>query len=386
MIVCCILRAIFYAFLPFVVSFAAKQESMKLTFIRIVPTLLFFVIAFVANAQNDSLILNNGNVIVGEIKSMQKGVLQMKTSYSDADFKIEIEGIAEVYSNSRFLFSTSDGDRYTGGFRTGENEKIIIIDEKKGEVEVDLVDIVYINSIDQGFLSRLYANIDFGYSLAKSNNQQQITSNFRMGYLADMWSLDGYYNSLFSTQNNVDDIRRNDGGINYRYFLPKDWYLSAEITFLSNTEQNLDLRTTGKIGAGNYIIHSNSAYWGFGTGIASNTERFGMVTEGDNAYQPDGRQSYEWYLGTELNLYDIGDLNLMTNLTAYRSFTEAGRWRADLRFDAKYYDFLINDFYIRAGFTLNYDNQPAGFDPDNQSLTENQQVDYVFTTGFGWSW
>ncbi len=349
-------------------------------------TALSFLFIHSLSAQNDSLILNNGNVIVGEIKSMDKGVLQIETDYSDSDFKVDIDGIKEVYSESRFLFTTSDGDRYTGGFRTGEGDKIIITDEDEGEVTVDLHDIVYINSIDQGFLSRLYANIDFGYSLAKANNQQQLTSNFRMGYLADMWSLDGYYNSLFSTQSNVDDIRRNDGGVNYRYFLPKDWYLSAELTFLSNTEQNLDLRTTGKIGAGKYIIHSNSAYWGFGTGVASNTERFGLVTEGDSTYQPDGRQSYEWYLGTELNLYDIGDLNLMTNFTAYRSFTEAGRWRADLRFDAKYDDFLIDDFYIRAGFTLNYDNQPAGFDPDNPLLTENQRVDYVFTTGFGWSW
>jgi hypothetical protein len=338
------------------------------------------------SAQNDSLILSNGNVIVGEIKSMDKGVLQFETDYSDSDFKIEIEGIKEVYSESRFLFTTSDGGRYTGSFTTGTGGNIVIQDEDEGEKIVRLTDIVYINSLDQGFLSRLYANIDFGYSLAKANNQQQITGNFRMGYLADIWSLGIYYNSLFSTQSNVADIRRNDGGIEYKYFLPKDWYLNAQLTFLSNTEQNLDLRATGKIGVGKYVLHSNSAYWGFGTGVASNTERFGLVSEGDSTYRPDGRQSYEWYLGTELNLYDIGDLNLLTNFTAYRSFTEAGRWRADLRFDAKYDDFLIDGFYIRAGYTLNYDNQPAGFDVDNPSLTENQRVDYVFTTGFGWSW
>jgi hypothetical protein len=340
--------------------------------------------AFMVNAQNDSLILNNGNVIVGEIKSMEKGVLKIETDYSDADFTIEIEGIKEVYSNARFLFTTSEGARYTGTFRTGPGDLIIITDDDEGDISIDLHDIVYINSLDQGFLSRLYANIDFGYSLAKANNQQQITSNFRMGYLADMWSLDGYYNTLFSTQDNVPDIRRNDGGLGYRYFLPKDWYLSADLTFLSNTEQNLELRTTGKIGAGNYIIHSNKAYWGFGAGVAFNNETFNPDPE--TGIRADGRQSFEGYVGTELNLYDIGDLNLFTNLTVYPSFTESGRLRTDFRFDAKYDDFLLDDFYIRAGFTLNYDNQPAGFDPDNPSLTENQQVDYVFTTGFGWEW
>ena len=70
-----------------------------------------------AIAQNDSLILNNGNVIVGEIKSMDKGVLQIETDYSDSDFKIELEGIKEIYSAARFLFTTSDGSRYTGTFK-----------------------------------------------------------------------------------------------------------------------------------------------------------------------------------------------------------------------------------------------------------------------------
>lgn len=331
-----------------------------------------------AIAQKDSLVLSNGNIIVGEIKSMDKGVLQIETPYSDSDFKIELSGIKEVYSASRFLFTTSNGDRYTGTFTTGPAQNIIIKDEDRGDVSVKLSEIVYINSLDQGFLSRLYANIDLGYSLAKANNQQQFNLNFRMGYLADMWSLDGYYNSLFSSQDNVDNIRRNDGGIGYRYFLPHDWYLSADINFLSNTEQSLNLRTTGKIGAGNYIMHTNKAYWGFGAGVAFNGEQFGLKTSAepmlDSVYF---RNSYEGFLGTELNLYDIGDLNLFTNVIAYPSFTESGRWRTDFRFDAKYDDFLLKDFYIRAGFTLNYDNRPA---------EAGREVDYVFTTGFGWEW
>ena len=366
--------------------FRVRTKFMIMRSSGLLALLMFAVSSISVLAQNDSLILNNGNVIVGEIKGMNKGVLQIETDYSDADFTIELDGIKEMYSNSRFLFTTSDGSRYTGSFKTANDSTIIIVDDDKGEITVHLNDIVYLNSLDQGFLSRLYANIDVGYSLAKANNQQQLNVNFRMGYLADLWSLDGYYNSLFSTQTDVADIRRNDGGVEYKYFLPHDWYLNAELSFLSNTEQNLDLRTTGKIGAGNYVIHTNAAYWGFGAGVAYNNERFGTVTEGDSTYQPDGRQSYEGYIGTELNMYDVGDLNLFTKLTAYPSFTESGRWRADFRFDAKYDDFLLEDFYIRAGFTLNYDNQPAGFDPDNPALTQNQRVDYVFTTGFGWEW
>ena len=42
-----------------------------------------------ANAQHDSLILKNANTIVGEIKSLDKGVLMIETDYSKSDFSVE---------------------------------------------------------------------------------------------------------------------------------------------------------------------------------------------------------------------------------------------------------------------------------------------------------
>lgn len=331
-------------------------------------------------AQKDSLILNNGNVIVGEIKSMDRGVLQIETPYSDSDFRIELEGIDEIYSESRFLFTTTHGERFTGSFKTDKsNNKIIIKTDEGSEKQMLLEDLVYINGLDNGFLSRLTASIDMGYSLAKANNQQQFNTNLRLGYLHDYWYLNIYFNSLFSTQDDVANIQRNDAGIGFQYFLPKDWFLSGDLDFLSNTEQSLDLRTNARLGLGKYVIHSNRAYWSFSIGAAYNNEDFLLATSANPEVRDSSyiRQSAEGFLGTELNLFDIGDLNLLTNIMAYPSFTETDRWRADLRFDAVYDNFLLEDFYIRAGYTLNYDNQPA---------EEGKEIDYVFTTGFGWKW
>jgi hypothetical protein len=53
--------------------------------------------------------------------------------------------------------------------------------------------------------------------------------------------------------------------------------------------------------------------------------------------------------------------------------TESGRWRIDYSFDTKYD--LPLDFYIKVGFTLNYDNQP---------VAGASKTDYVFQTTFGW--
>ena len=345
---------------------------------------LLFAIHCVSFAQNDTLILNNGDVIVGDLKSMDKGVLTIEPSYSDSDFKIKWEDIKEMKATQRYLITLSDGQRINGTFSSAGDGKIFIDNEDGEDQTVDQSEVVNINSVDSGFLSRLSANIDFGLSLTKANNQRQLNGNLRLAYLADRWSSELYYNTLLTTQDDVADIQRNDAGLGFRYFLPADWNLAADIDLLSNTEQSLDLRTTGKIGVGNYIRRTNSSYWNISAGVAYTSETFSPVFNPDDGTTTTApiRNSIEGFIGTELNLYDIGDLNLLTNLIVYPTIVsdatvEPGRIRTDFRFDAKYDDLFIKDFYIRAGYTLNYDNRP---------VEAGKEIDYIFTTGFGWEW
>jgi len=330
-----------------------------LCFLMFTPNLIF--------AQADSLIMKNGDVIVGEFKDMDRGVLGIETDYSDSDFKIEWSGIKEIYSVTSFLITLTDGSRYNGAIKTSGDGKVNINDENVGNKESKLSDIVVLKSVNDGFLSRLYASIDLGYSFTKANSFQQVTVRSKVGYLADRWSADINYNTLHSTQNETVPIKRTDGGFAFRQYLQRDWYVPADLTFLSNTEQKIDLRTNAKIGIGKYVIHTNNAYWGFAVGASYVNEEYSEGNEGKN--------SLEGYFGTELNLYDIGDLSLLTKGIAYPGITEPGRWRADFVFDTKYD--LPMDFYIKIGFTLNYDNQPVEGAPKS---------DYVFSTGLGWSW
>lgn len=345
---------------------------------------LLFAIPAISWGQNDTLYLNNGDMIVGDLKAMDRGVLTIEPTYSDSDFKITWEDIVEMKAVQRYLITLTDGQRINGTFRSAGEGKIFLDNEDGEDLTVDQNEIVNIKSIDNSFLSRLSADIDFGISLTKANNQRQLNGNLRMGYLEDRWSADLYYNTLITKQDDVSDIQRNDAGLGFRYFLPRDWNLGADLTFLSNTEQSLDLRTTGKIGLGKFIERTNSLYWNVTGGVAFTGETYAPVfdPEDGTTITAPSRTSLEGFVGTELNLYDIGDLNLLTTVVLYPTIisddsVEPGRIRSDFRFDAKYDDFIIDDLYIRAGFTLNYDNRP---------VEAGKEVDYIFTTGFGWSW
>lgn len=321
-----------------------------------------------ARAQTDSLIFKNGDYIVGEVKSLERNSLKVETDYSDDDFTIEWDGIKEIYTRTHFLITLTSGSRYNGTINSNESGNITIATDEGEVIEVNPDHIVFLDDLDQGFWSQLYASIDVGYDLAKSKNLRSFSMRSNVGYIARRWQLDGSFNSMTSSQDEVDDIRRTDGKIAYKYFLPKDWYPTASVDFLSNTEQQLDLRTTAKLGFGKYVIHTNRLYWGFSVGANYNNEEYTLAEQED-------RKSWEGFGGTELNLFNMGDLSLMTTFVAYPSFTESGRWRSDLHFDVKYD--LPLDFYIKAGFDMNYDNQPAEGSPN---------FDYVLHTGVGWEW
>ncbi len=336
------------------------------------PVLLSFLIfaAFQVSSQTDSVTFYNGNYIVGEVKTMTRGVLTVKTPYSDSDFKIEWKKVKEIYTNNYYLITLSDGSRYNGSINSLKPGLINISYEGGQELTSPQEDIVWLDDLDKGFWSQLYASIDIGFDLTKANNFRQLSSRTNIGYMAKRWNVDGTYNSLYSIQDNTENIERTEGGLGFKYFLPKDWYPVVSLNFLSNTEQKLQLRTTGQIGMGKYLIHTNATYWGFILGVNYNNE----------VYYTDsipGRNSMEGLIGSELNLFDIGDLNLMTKVSAYPSFTKSGRWRTDIDFDARYEMPFDDDFYIKAGVNFNYDNQPVEGASD---------LDYILHTGFGWEW
>ena len=161
-------------------------------------------------------------------------------------------------------------------------------------------------------------------------------------------------------------MRRIDAGVTYRYYLPRNWFASLDLTFLSNTEQSLKLRSGGRGGAGKFLINSNKAYWGLGGGFSFNNEQYTV--------EVDSRNNLELFAASELNLFDTGDLHLTSYLYAFPSLSEKGRFRSDFNIDLKYD--LPKDLYFKVGLTLNYDNRPA---------VAGRETDYVFYTSVGWS-
>ena len=338
------------------------KKKFPLFFLLVVSSLF----SISAKSQHDSLVLKNKNIIVGTIKSLKNGVLTIETDYSDKDFLIEWYGVKEIFSKHRFLIVLKDGYRTTGYiFTEDDGKKIKINEDSVSEKYTTIEDLVFLKELNNGFWGRTKANIDLGLNLTKANNLRQFNVSGRFAYSADKWSLENNFNLLRASQDSVNTIKRTDISFSYLYYLQHAMFFSSSVNFLSNTEQALKLRTTGKVGLGKFLIQTNRAYFGFGGGLSFNNESFFNETE--------SRNSLEVYVGTEAKLFDIGDFNFTGTWNVYRSITKTGRWRSDLKIDAKYD--LPHDFYIKSNFTVNY---------DNRSAIPGNYFDYIFALSFGW--
>ncbi|MBN4048408.1 DUF481 domain-containing protein [Flavobacteriaceae bacterium AH-315-O20] len=315
---------------------------------------------------NDSIFLFNNNILVGEIKNMDKSVLTLKTKYSDSNFKIKWQKIVKIKSNRFFVVAMNDGRRFNSSINSIDNKDgKVVIDLGVNIMEENLIDIIYLEPIGKNFLSRLTIDVDFGMTLTKANNLRQITSNIKGTYLANTWKANGYYKTVFSRQDDIADVNRMDSEIAFNYYLKNDWFAQISGVYLSNDDQKLKLRSIYKAGAGYYFIHNNKMSFGASGGLANTKESYLDDTPIKN--------SAELYLGVGFNKYDIGDLSILTSAILYPSISEKGRYRSDINLDMKYD--LPLDLYIKMSLTYNYDNQP---------IEGASKDDYVYTTSFGW--
>ncbi len=327
--------------------------------------IVFMAISSYLTAQTDTLITTNGETITGEIKQMDRGVLTIETDYSDSDFKIEWEKISTIHSRNTFIISITDGARLVGELY-GNNDAFKI--ETQDAIYVkDARSIVAIEPLNDTFLGRLSASFGVGLNLTKDSNLRQFNMRSSLGYFAQNWKADASFDVVYSEQDSVAQTKRINGNVSYNYFLGYDWFISVAADFLQSDEQKLKLRSTPKIGFGNYIIHTNSVYLSIGGGVSGNFEQSTDQTQED-------RNSSELYFSAELNMFDFGDLSLLANTMAYKNLNEGDRVRNDFKADLKY-DLLGSDFYIKLGYSLNYDSQP---------IEGAETTDYVIQTTFGW--
>lgn len=352
-------------------------------FIRIGSRVAFFYLLFLGLstkllAQNDTLKLSNEDVIVGEITYLDKGIIFIKTVYSNVDIQVKWKEVTFLNSPSRFFITLENGERLEGNLRSISKDsleiqvidpgtrtlKVIPLDEQN-RFQIGKDELVLLNEINESFASRFNGDISLGFNLARSNKLRQFSVLSHVNYSGSRWGGGVSFNAIRSIQESTSPIKRYQASGTVLFFLPKDWFLLFSETLLSNTQQLIKLRANTLVGVGKYLIHTNHSYWNLQAGINNNDEDF----MGDLP----SNQTLEAIIGTDINFYDVGVFSLSGSLIGYKSFSEKGRYRSDAGISVTYN--FIEDFFLKVGVSMNYDNMPTVGASD---------FDYVVQSTLGW--
>jgi hypothetical protein len=337
---------------------------MIITTYKYIIAFIFFTNA-ILHAQNDTIHLKNNNVLVGEVKSFRTGIIIIETSYSEEDFKIEFNKVKKLFIQRKCHIILTDNRRRFGNISTDPNGTVVITLEN-GKIErYRLEEVVALMEVEDNFWKRFKASIDLSYNFTKANNDKQFTITGEFEYINKRVLLNGKISVLNSTQDNADNIKRTDANLDLKRLFSKKWYFLGEFSFLKNTEQALEGRFFPNIGVGRFLLSKDNFYLGLSIGYAYIIENYV-----DAALD---KTSSEMSIYSDFNMFDFNDFSLKTKIKVYPSLSEEGRIRTDFDLSLKYD--LPLDFYIKMGFTLNFDNQPA---------IAGNDFDYVFNSGVGW--
>ena len=326
---------------------------------------LLFLKSIVGLAQTDTIKTKNDFILFGEIKKIDKGVLNIETPYSDSDFKVDFNEISYVVINKPCVVILTNGRRRTGYIRSEQTDKISIFSKEHQKEIFNIKEIIRLEIYEDLLWKRFSANIDLGFNLTKANNANQLTASGGLYYKGPTWIFNSDINILRSQQDDTQTIERTNSRAELMRVFLKRWFVIGSVGYLSNTQQALDSRYNAKLGAGRYLITNNKLFLGLSLGLNYNVEDFTDVSETNN--------SAELFLSSTLNLFNFSDVDLITGIDIYPSLSEKDRLRLDYMLDARYK--LPLDFYVKAGVQFNY---------DNQTTNQGSDFDYIFTTGFGW--
>lgn len=333
----------------------------------LVGCLLTSVTAFAAD-KTDIIVLANSDRVTGEIRNLKDGLLTYKTD-DMGTLSVEWERIKRISSQWPFILEDKNGVRYTGALReTPEDGEVTVLTES-GPVTLKLVEIVSMARFGKRLSQRFQGYLDFGLSLQKAQKYTQLNLASNISYLSQRWSVQADANSYFTSQENVQDIKKILLAFNAMRLFKKRWTAAGFFQFEQNTELNLVGRLLAGAGVGRYFLRTNRNVLSAVAAVDVTRENYYDATE--------SKTNMEAVLGASFNAfrYWFPNMSVSSSLFAYPSLTDKGRVRAHFQANIRYE--VFRRFYVSLGFIDSYDSKPGG-----ETTTKN---DYSLTFGISWS-
>ena len=296
----------------------------------------------------DTIYYQKGDRITAEVKSLENNQLKLSTDDAGTVY-VEWDKIDSVKILNAMRIVLDDGKILYGKLLTaGEVGKCYIWGSEGDPLLMELFRIVSLAAMEEKFIDRLSGTLSSGFSYVKSTQVMQMNFDASVKYTAEKNQLELAYDGLFSQDPSSGYSQNQSGGATAIRLLPKNWFLLTQLYLESNSEMDLDLRTSLTLAGGNAFIRSNSSVLYGALGLAANRE----LSLGDAQNNLEGVITSKY----SVFIYDDPEVSFTVEGDVLPSLTTLGRVRANI--DSSLSWEIIKDFYLKWTFYYNYDSQP----------------------------
>ncbi|HBH06621.1 MAG TPA: hypothetical protein DDX92_08470 [Flavobacteriales bacterium] len=333
--------------------------------------LFIFLPLFSVGQKTDTLIHRNGNILKGEIKKIDLGIIYYKMT-GMGTIKVQLDKVSSFKSRKYFEVVMESGEVFYGSIDTTNKVGMVRILTTESEVMTSILRIIEVYPIKSNFWSRTSGRFDVGFNYTKASRIARVSYSGNIGYrtrqLYARFAWDG-----LQTFQDADTTTFLTSRLNLLLTVQKrmreKWYYTAYLGSNENTELGLNLRIYVGAGVVNDFIHTNKNRLFWIAAISPNTE---SSAENVDTYNVEG----QFALNYRYFKYSTPELHLDTDIQFIPSINEWGRYRLNYNLDVSVE--VIYNFYVGTQLYYNFDNQPAGEQASTDDWGLTMTVGYSF--------
>lgn len=329
--------------------------------------LLLPAVSALSATKTDVVILENGDRLTGEVKSLERGKLRFKTDATDT-ISIEWDKVAYLSSDQNMQVETAEGKRYLGRLQRGEIEYQTEVISRSGLVSLNSRSVVRITPIEEKGVDRIDGNITAGYNFTKASEIKQLHFGLGIDYRTETRIISLEVDATTSDSADSEASQRQSLDLSYRRLWPNRWMAGGVLSLNRNDELGLDLRTSIGAGGGRMLKQSNSMNLSIEGGLLLSRENVSGGLPDEDTWEAFATLRLDWFR------YDSPELVLSTQLQLIPNLTASGRIRGEYDISLKWE--LIEDFFWGLSFYDSYDSRPV--------IPGAEKNDYGVNTSLGW--
>jgi hypothetical protein len=333
--------------------------------------LLLLTISFTARSQvKDTLYFNNGDLLIGELKSISLGRVKFDDDNMDV-LNIKVTQIRTIKATTHiYRLETINGESYYTSLETAIDGRVKVIIEGITQ-EIPVEDIRNLVPLKGKTEALWQGNMSMGYSYAKSTGIGQLNSSLSVEYLTRKFDILIGGSTIINQTDTAIHVDNATAGITNSYLFTPVWEVNVFLIYQRNLEQGLSRRYQEGGGGGCNFLSTTHTRIKAITGVVFSQE---LSIEG---VQSPTQVDIPIIVNFNFFRFHRPDLTINMREDLFFGVTNKGRIRQDGQFNITWK--IFGDFSFNLQFYHNYDNQPPGENSEKLDYGVVFGVSYKFS-------